>query len=222
MKKIIYSKIDKEAIYDMPPVLFQGRIVVVSTVPEADRAVEILLRSDILGLDTETKPVFKKGISNKVGLLQVSTHDLCFLFRLTIIGMTDSIRCLLQNPQIPMIGLSLHDDVMALRKREDFNPGNFIDLQDIVGELGIKDMSLQKLYANIFHQKISKRQRLTNWESTVLSDKQQAYAATDAWACIMLYEEIIRLKETSDYELVVVPEPEPVLVEQNNILASND
>ncbi|MBS5614066.1 MAG: 3'-5' exonuclease domain-containing protein 2, partial [Prevotella buccalis] len=54
----------------------------------------------------------------------------------------------------------------------------------------------------IFHQKISKRQRLTNWEQENLTDKQKLYAATDAWACIMLYEEILRLKETGDYTLI--------------------
>ena len=58
------------------------------------------------------------------------------------------------------------------------------------------------MYANIFHQKISKRQRLTNWDQENLTDKQKLYAATDAWACIMLYEEILRLKETGDYTLI--------------------
>ena len=63
-------------------------------------------------------------------------------------------------------------------------------------------MSLQKLYANIFHQKISKRQQLTNWEADVLNDKQKEYAATDAWACVMLYNEIMHLKQSGNYELI--------------------
>ena len=58
-----------------------------------------------------------------------------------------------------------------------------------------------------FHQKISKRQRLTNWEAKELTEKQQGYAATDAWACIMLYEEINRLNDTQDYNLIPSPEP---------------
>ena len=93
-----------------------------------------------------------------------------------------------------------------LKKREDFKPGLFIDLQDIVGNIGIEDRSLQKLYANIFGQKISKRQRLTNWENDVLTDKQKVYAATDAWSCIMLYEEIMRLLQSDGYVLEVVSE----------------
>jgi len=138
-----------------------------------------------------------------VSLLQVSTSDICFLFRLNHIGITPAILRLLENKVVPMVGLSLHDDMLSLHKRVAFTPGFFIDLQDLVGELGIEDLSLQKLYANLFHQKISKRQRLTNWDSDVLNDKQKAYAALDAWACINLYKEILRLKQSGDYELVI-------------------
>ena len=98
--------------------------------------------------------------------------------------------------------VSWHDDIHGLEAREKFTPGWFIDLQDIVGKIGIMDLSLQKIYANIFHKKISKRQRLSNWEAPVLSDKQKQYAAIDAWACIQLYDEIMRLKKNGDYELI--------------------
>jgi ribonuclease D len=86
----------------------------------------------------------------------------------------------------------------------DFSAGYFVDLQDRVREIGVEDMSLQKLYANFFGRKISKRQQLSNWEADVLNDKQKSYAATDAWACIMLYEELLRLKCSGDYELIKV------------------
>ena len=67
---------------------------------------------------------------------------------------------------------------------------------------------MEELYANIFGQRISKNQRLTNWEAQILSDRQKIYAATDAWACINLYREYLRLVQTGDYELIVIPEPE--------------
>lgn len=202
MKRIIYSKFNKEAIHTLPQVLFPGRIIVVTTEKMAEKAVKFLLTQDLLGVDTETRPVFRKGQSYQVSLFQVATKEVCFLFRLNILGITPAIKLLLENTQTKMVGLSWHDDMLMLHKRCDFEKGYFIDLQDIVGELGIKDLSLQKLYANIFHQKISKRQRLTNWDQENLTDKQKLYAATDAWACIMLYEEILRLKETGDYTLI--------------------
>lgn len=203
MRKIIYNKFDKKSIAQLPTVTFPGKTVVVMSESEAEKAVHFLLSQDILGVDTETRPSFKKGESHMVSLLQVSTSDVCFLFRLNHIGITPAILRLLENKAVPMVGLSLHDDMLSLHKRVAFTPGFFIDLQDLVGELGIEDLSLQKLYANLFHQKISKRQRLTNWDSDVLNDKQKAYAALDAWACINLYKEILRLKQSGDYELVI-------------------
>ena len=204
--RLLYSKFNKEAIHELPQVLFTGRIIVITSEKKAEKAVDFLLKQSILGVDTETRPVFRKGQSYKVSLLQVATHDTCFLFRLNILGITPSIKRLLENTETKMIGLSWHDDLLALHKRSDFKKGNFIDLQDIIGDLGIKDLSLQKLYANIFRQKISKRQRLTNWNNETLSEKQKQYAATDAWACIQLYEEIMRLKVSGDYQLVQVEE----------------
>jgi len=202
MKKNIYSKFNKDKIATLPQATFEGRIIVVLNDTDAKKAVDYLLDCDILGVDTETRPSFKKGQLHKVSLLQVSTRDTCFLFRLNAIGVNDDIKRLLENKSVPMVGLSWHDDILSLRRRREFIPGKFIDLQNVVGEIGIKDLSLQKLFANIFHQKISKRQRLTNWDADVLNDKQKEYAATDAWACIMLYEEILRLKKSGEYQLI--------------------
>ena len=202
MTKIIYNKFDKKKIGELPRVLFEGKIVVVLSVSEADKAVKYLLSRDILGIDTETRPMFHKGEHHKVALLQVSDHDTCFLFRLNRIGMPRSIISFLEDTTVPKIGLSLNDDILMLHQRANFKKGNFIDLQDHVKELGIEDLSLQKLYANIFHQRISKREQLSNWENDVLTEPQKRYAATDAWACINLYEEMRRLKESGDDQLV--------------------
>lgn len=204
MKKTIYNKYDKEDIPKLPSVGFTGRIIVVMTANEAKKAVDYLLSQDVLGVDTETRPSFRKGENYQVSLLQVSSREICFLFRLNLMGMPPAVIRLLENKEVPMVGLSWHDDLTMLRRRANFEPGRFIDIQDMVGDLGIVDLSLQKLYANLFHQRISKRQRLSNWNADVLNDKQKLYAATDAWACIKLYDEIRRLRECGDYELVIV------------------
>ena len=148
MKKVIYNKIDKRSISNLPKVLFPGRIVVVTTENDADKAVDFLLAQPILGVDTETRPAFKKGINHKVALLQVATHDICFLFRLNYTGITTSILKLLEDTTVPKIGLSLHDDIMSMHRRADFRPGNFIDLQKHVGEIGIEDLLLMNTWKN--------------------------------------------------------------------------
>ena len=204
MKKILYSKYDKSKIQTLPRVVFEGRIVVVLTAAEAEKAVDYLLTQPILGVDTETRPSFRKGRVNQVALLQVATHEVCFLFRLNLIGMASAVIRLLEDTNVPKIGLSLHDDLMMLERRGSFKRGNFIDLQQKVKEIGVEDMSLQKLFANFFGQRITKREQLSNWEIDILKDKQKVYAATDAWTCILLYEELIRLEQTGDYELIKV------------------
>ena len=205
MTKIIYKKYDKGLIPTLPVAEFQGRIVVVLSASEAKRAVDFLLSCPLIGLDTETRPSFKRGQLHKVALLQVATEDVCFLFRLNYTGLTPDIIRLLEDTTVKKIGLSWHDDLNSLHRLGNFKTGHFIDIQDHVRELGIEDLSLQKLYANLFGQKISKRQQLSNWEADVLNEKQKVYAATDAWACINLYNELMRLKESKDYELILAP-----------------
>lgn len=202
MTKTIYTKFDKHLIASLPVAEFKGRIITILTQGETDKAVRYLLGQPILGMDTETRPSFKRGSQHKVALLQVSTYDTCFLFRLNHTGLTPSLVRLLEDTTVPKIGLSWHDDVNSLHRIGSFTPGWFIDIQHEVSELGIEDLSLQKLYANLFGQKISKRQQLSNWEADILSDKQKLYAATDAWACIMLYEELLRLKQTGKYTII--------------------
>ena len=199
--KIIHDKYDKKIINELPRVLFEGRIIVIFTERDADSAVRYLMQQNILGFDTETKPSFKKGMAHSVALLQVSTHDTCFLFRLNRIGLTDSIVSLLEDQRITKIGLSLKDDLRMLCKKRDFTPGTFVELQEEVKDIGIEDNSLQKIYANLFGEKISKGQQLSNWEAEILNEAQQRYAATDAWACIKIYEEVTRLKREKDYIL---------------------
>lgn len=200
--KTIYAQFDKAAINDLPRALFDGRIIVVQSKTEARRAVDYLSKFQRVGIDTETRPSFRRGSMNPVALLQVSTHDTCFLFRLCQIGLPDSVVGLFTDASVQKIGLSLHDDWAQLRRRVDFEPTASLDLQDFVRRLGVEDMSLQKLYANFFHQKISKGQRLTNWEADILTPAQKAYAATDAWACLQLYDEINHLLESKEYELL--------------------
>ena len=192
--KEIFDKYDKALRASLPRVLFDGRIEVIVSERDAERAVKFLMKQPILGFDTETRPSFSRGKMNKVALLQVSTNDVCFLFRLNRIDIPQCLVRLLEDKKITKVGLSWHDDLRALNGRKSFRAGTFVELQDMAGQMGIVDISLQKLYANIFGQKISKGQRLTNWEADDLTEAQKKYAATDAWACIRLYEEMQRMQ----------------------------
>ena len=208
MRKI-KNTITKAEIAQLPKVLFEGRVFVVYTEADTDKAVEYLKTQSIVGVDTETRPSFKRGMTHKVALLQISTQDTCFLFRLNRIGMPESLQNFLADDTLK-IGLSLKDYFMMLRRRKDVSAeeGNWIELQDYVGRFGIDDRSLQKIYANLFGRKISKNQRLSNWEAETLSEAQIRYAATDAWACVEIYNCLSEMERTGDYEVVKVVEEE--------------
>ena len=207
MKKLLVNKYEKTALASLKRVVYDGRIEVIYTVQQAERAVDFLLSQPLLGFDTETRPAFSKGQHFKCSLLQVSTPNICFLFRLNSIGMCPAIVRLLSDRQVTKVGLAWNNDLLGLHQLGDFEAGTFVDLQYLVKEIGIEDQSLVKIYANLFGERISKAERLSNWERDILKDSQKLYAAIDAWACVKIYEEVMRLKETGDYELRIV-EPE--------------
>lgn len=183
--------ISKEALAELPIVEYPGGIeavTIIDTASKARIALRALAKCHHIGFDTETRPSFQKGHSNKVCLLQLSSGTHCYLFRLNMPGIFEMARPLLENPDIIKIGLSVHDDFNSLRRRGDLSPRGFIDLQDYARTFHISDISLQKIYAIVFGGRISKAQRLTNWEAPKLTDSQQIYAAIDAWACLKLYQ----------------------------------
>ncbi len=197
MESEIVETYDKEKINNLPVEHFDGNIYIIDNEADSTKAINYLLTQPLLGFDTETRPCFQKGKSHKVALLQVATTDQCFLFRLNRMnGIPYSIKSLLEDGEILKVGLGLKDDMMNLRKREEFTPGTFIDIQNEVARIGIKDKSLQKIYANLFGKKIAKRQQLSNWETDALSVAQQQYAAIDAWACVKIYQKIEKLLTT--------------------------
>lgn len=205
MKKLIQNKVDKKEIAAFPRVIFPGKIIVVLSATEAERAVDYLLAQPVLGFDTETRPSFRKGVHHRCSLLQVATVNCCFLFRLNFIGLCPAVKRLLEDTTVTKVGLAWSNDAHGLHELGDFKMGSFVDLQDMARQLGIEDQSLMKLYANVFGERISKREQLTNWERDVLEESQKRYAAIDAWACVRLYNEFRILIERGDYELVTVP-----------------
>ena len=179
--------ISKERLAELPVVAYPGYIVVVNTPEQAASALSTIRRCPVVGFDTETKPSFRKGHPNKVALIQISTGECCYLFRINKFGITQEQRDFFEDPGVLKIGLSLKDDFHVMHRGTEFTPAGFIDLQEMVSGYAIHDSSLQKIYGIVFGERISKSQRLSNWEATVLTAPQQIYAAIDAWACLKIY-----------------------------------
>ncbi len=174
----------------MSPISFEGEIVVVDSPKQIDRACDELLVHRLLGFDTESRPAFQRGVVNRIALLQLSTPRTCYLFRLNKIRLDKAILKILESSKITKVGLSVAGDIRELETLRRFRPKGFVDLQHVVHEHGIEELSLTKIAAITLGRRISKAQRLSNWEAVQLTDAQKLYAATDAWVCTEIYKKL--------------------------------
>ncbi len=181
------KSIDKDGIGKLPLKRFEGTIHVVSDLQSFYHVLPHLKLCPVLGFDTETKPSFKKGVKNKVALLQLSSTDEAFLFRLNKIGLPNELVQILADSEVVKVGAAIRDDIKSLIRLKKFSPNGFIDLQSLVQELGFVSFSLKKLSAIVLGFRISKSQQLSNWEADELTEKQAIYAATDAWVSLKVY-----------------------------------
>ncbi len=190
------AKLSKEELEQFPIVEFTGNVIVINDFEEAARAVaEIRSANTLIGFDTETRPSFQKGVSHKVALVQLSVENTAYLFRLKKMGgMGPDLTSLLSDPNCIKVGLATNDDFNNLKKWDaNIMPKGMIEIQGLVKKYGIEEMSLAKIYGLLFGLKISKRQRLTNWEADTLTEKQMSYAALDAVACVEIYNELLTM-----------------------------
>ena len=178
------DRISNEELKELPLAAFQGEIVVVDAPGEVyEEAIKYLRGCSLIGFDTETRPSFTPGAHYNTALLQLSSENRAFLFRLNKIGLTPELKSILRSKKIVKIGAAVLDDIRGLQRHGMFTPGGFIDLQKEVGQYGICELGVKKMAGIILGVKISKAQQLSNWEAATLSPAQQRYAATDAWVC---------------------------------------
>ena len=185
-------RISKDLIHWMPIAGFDGEVFIIDTPEDVQPAVDYLAQQTVLGVDTEARPSFNRGVHYPTALVQIATEQRCYLFRLNHIGMPQPLAAIFADNRICKVGLAFKDDLNGLRRLRNFRPANCIDIQQLVGRYGILDLGLQKIFAICFGRKISKSQQLTNWENAVLTPEQARYASTDAWATLLIYKELMR------------------------------
>lgn len=202
--RIMVASIDKEAVAGMEAEIFPGTIHLIDKPQAIPEAIRLLSASRTIGFDTETRPSFVRGARPSVALMQMSTETDCFLFRLNMIDIPEELQQLLENPGILKVGLSLSDDMTVIRRRKPIEPAGFVELQRLCPAYGIRDASLQKIYAILFGRRISKSQRLTNWEARTLTAAQQSYAALDAWACLRIFNQLMTLSTPTPVQFALL------------------
>ena len=184
------STISNDETAMLPAAQFPGEIVVVESPAQVAAACRELEQEQVIGFDTETRPSFKAGVHYRVSLLQLSTPKRCFLIRLCRTALDRTLLKVLENPAILKIGAAVSGDLSGLRELRHFREGGFVDLQSIISEWGIEEKSVRKMSAIVLGKRVSKAQRLSNWEASSLTPQQQMYAATDAWVCLKIYQQL--------------------------------
>lgn len=184
------ENISKEDVNKLKLQHFDGGFHVIDTIDKLRQIMPEIREQTVLGFDTETRPSFKKGQNNTVSLLQLATVDKAYLIRLNIIGLPDELVEILANPNYIKVGVAIKDDVRHLCQIKKFKGEGFIELQDYVKEFNIKEKSLKKLTAIVLGFRISKSQRLSNWDAEELTEGQLRYAATDAWAPLLIFQHL--------------------------------
>ncbi len=184
------STIDKEELKKLPLQAFTGTIHVIDSMAGLRKYLPALKQEKVMGFDTETRPSFRKGQVNQISLVQLATPFHAFLFRISALNLPDKLIELFEDDSIIKVGAALHDDLIDLRRIRDFKAGGFLDLQKYVGAFGIENKGVAKLSGIVLGFRISKNQQLSNWDARKLSEAQKEYAATDAWVCLRIYQEL--------------------------------
>ena len=192
------DKISNEQTALLPAVEFRGEIRIVEHERDIAAACKTLAEQPVIGFDTETRPSFRPGVTFRVSLLQLSTPTVCYLFRLNKIPLAKPILQLLEDRRVLKSGADVAGDLRSLRQIRHFRDGGFVDLQGIAPEWGIGEKSLRKLSAIVLGRRVSKAQRLSNWEAAQLTEKQMRYAATDAWICPEIYRTLQHTLKPND------------------------
>lgn len=187
--------ITNDEILTLPLYSYEGEVVCVDSLEKFYEVKDELFLEPLWGFDTETKPCFKKGAANRknVALLQLSSREKTYIFRLNKIGLPKELCDFFASDRFTKIGLSSRDDIKGLQKLAPFQAAGFIDLQSIAPDYGIEEKSLRKMAAIVLGCRISKSQQLSNWESDVLTEKQIRYAATDSWVTRQIYVELKKI-----------------------------
>lgn len=187
-------KISKEEVNDLPLLKFEGESILIDDASEIPAAVAYMRQFSLLGFDTETKPAFKKGQVHPVAILQLATPERVFIIRLLKTGLTDDIISLFEDPDITIAGIGIRDDIKDLKNIKPFKPAGFVDLNEKAKRLGFESIGARNFAGMFMEGRISKSQQVSNWENEELTEAQVSYAATDAWICIDIFEQMHELE----------------------------
>lgn len=172
-------------------------ICLVRSASDTERAYAAMSAADVLGFDTESKPIFFKGQqSDGPHLIQLATDTEVFLFPVLQPTQILAVQAVLESKQILKVGFGLSDDNKRLHAKLGIVPANVLDLSRLMRESRHRDMGAKAAVAKYFGMKLqkSKKTSTSNWAAAALSERQLQYAADDAQVALLVYRKWLALK----------------------------
>lgn len=203
-------EISKDELNELPIEVIPIPVEVIDETTPIDRVGEVcdLLRSsEIVGFDTETKPSFTKGVTHKVALLQLANAEQSYIFRL--IRLSDEakapLRAIIEDKKLIKVGVGIHDDARILRSDYEWTPAGMLEIRRLTVENQMQVGSLSKIYALLYGKRLTKGQRLSDWEKETLTEAQINYAGLDAWAGLRIFDALKEVFRPAMVENVFEP-----------------
>ncbi|HXV10501.1 MAG TPA: 3'-5' exonuclease [Burkholderiales bacterium] len=179
--------IAREDLANLPIRRYEGEVSLVETLEDLKKARADFREERVVGLDTETRPSFRKGESHLPCLVQAATARAVYLFQLRRLDVFPALVELLASPATVKAGVGLAHDLRQLKLVFPFTVENALDLGVVARRRSIGQTGVRNLAGMFLGFRIPKGNRTSNWARADLSPAQITYAATDAWACRELY-----------------------------------
>jgi len=167
----------------LPILRYHGPIHVVKTAAEL-RAVR---HERVVGLDTETRPTFRKGQSHPPSLVQIATSRAVYLIQLAPVDCAQALAEIFGDAHIVKAGVALGRDLKELGRLFSHEPAGVVELDAVAKRRGYPQTGVRNLAGILLGGRITKGARTSNWAAPRLTESQLRYAATDAWVCRELY-----------------------------------
>ncbi|KAM6076888.1 bifunctional 3'-5' exonuclease/ATP-dependent helicase WRN isoform 6-T7 [Chlamydotis macqueenii] len=149
-----------------------------------------------VGFDIEWPPSYTKGKMAKIAVIQICVaEEKCYLFHISsMAGFPKGLKRLLEDETIKKVGVGIEGDQWKLMSDFEVKLKSFVELADVANEkLRCKEIwSLNGLVKHLFGKQLLKDKsvRCSNWEEFPLNEEQKLYAATDAYAGLIIYQKL--------------------------------
>ncbi|XP_028827399.1 Werner syndrome ATP-dependent helicase homolog isoform X3 [Denticeps clupeoides] len=149
-----------------------------------------------VGFDLEWPPSFIKGKTKKVAMVQLcASENKCYLFHLSSMsGFPLGLKMLLEDESIKKVGVGIEGDMWKLLSDFNVQLRAFVELGHLANEKlrCIEKWSLDGLVKHLFGKQLFKDRdvRCSQWDEFELTEEQKRYAATDAYAGLIIHQKL--------------------------------